>query len=46
MVEFREAEGWRCAMLPCFSLPDIELLIATNSPDDSLLPTLLRQTDL
>ena len=37
IVEFRGAEARKRAMLPCFSPANIELSIATNSPDDSLL---------
>ena len=37
MVEFRGAEARRHAALPCFSLANIELFIAMNLPDDSLL---------
>jgi len=39
IVEFRGAEARRHAELPyaCFSLANIELFTATNSPDDSLL---------
>jgi len=33
----RGAELRRHAALPCFSPANIELFIATNSPDDSLL---------
>ena len=37
IVEFRGAEARRHAALPCFSLANIELFIATISPDDSPL---------
>jgi len=37
IVEFRGAEARRHAALSCFSPANIELFIATNSPDDSLL---------
>ena len=37
IVEFRGAEARRHAALPCFSLANIELFIATVSPDDSPL---------
>ena len=37
IVEFRGAEARRHAVLPCFSPANIELFIAMNSPDDSLL---------
>jgi len=37
IVEFRGAEARRRAALPCFSPASIELFIATNSHDDSLL---------
>ena len=37
IVEFRGAGARRRAALPCFSPANIELFIAMNSPDDSLL---------
>ena len=37
IVEFRGADARRRATLPCFSPAYIELSIAMNSPDDSLL---------
>ena len=37
ILEFRGAEARRHAALPCFSPANIELFIAANSPDDSLL---------
>ena len=36
IVEPRGAETKRRAVLPCFNLANIEELIATNSPDDSV----------
>jgi len=37
IVEFRGAKARRRAVLPCFSPANVELSIATNSPDDSPL---------
>ena len=37
IVEFRGAEARKHAALPCFSPANIDLFIATNSLDDSLL---------
>ena len=45
-VEFRGAEARRYAALPCFSPTNIELFIATNSPDDSLLLTWVHSDSL